>query len=515
MFIIHFGDAGKMKNEERRLLLGGKGASLAEMSSDLGLAVPPGFVITTKAFDRFQKDKSLSFLEKELVQAMSVLEASTGRAFGSPKNPLLVSVRSGAPVSMPGMMDTILNLGLNDQSASGLEARSNSKFALECRSLFELMFCDVVLQKDTTHTDLIPSDVWEQLRLAIAAVFNSWDSPRAKTYREVEKIPDYYGTAVTVQAMVFGNTGNESGTGVLFTRNPSTGADELFGDFLPNAQGEDVVSGSQRTLELEEIKKIVPNVFHELTEVAKSLEITTTDMCDIEFTIEDKKLWILQNRIGKRTPRAAIRIAVEMVEDSTFPLTREEAINRITPDQLESALEMDQVSSSSKILAKGLGASPGVATGSLVLSADQAMEESDKGVNVLLVRPETSPADVHGMAVSQGIITATGGLASHAAVVARGWGIPAVVGVSELTISEGSISFGDQIFSAGEVITLDGTTGEIFYGNIEVQASQVTTTVSTFLSWLEEAIESLPIDATAEPSPEEKLRIIQNIYNLR
>ena len=237
MYVVHFGDTGKMNNEKRRLLLGGKGASLSEMSSDLGLAVPPGFVITTESFDRFQKDKSLSFLEKELVQAMSVLEATTGRAFGSPQNPLLVSVRSGAPVSMPGMMDTILNLGLNDQSVLGLEARSNPEFASDCRSRFELMFRDVVLQRDTTHVDHIPSDVWEQLHLAIEAVFNSWDSPRAKTYREVERIPDHYGTAVTVQAMVFGNTGNESGTGVLFTRNPSTGADELFGDFLPNAQG--------------------------------------------------------------------------------------------------------------------------------------------------------------------------------------------------------------------------------------------------------------------------------------
>ena len=515
MYIIHFGDAGKINNDQRRLLLGGKGASLAEMSSDLGLAVPPGFVITTESFDRFQKDKSLSFLKKELVQAMSVLEASTGRVFGSPENPLLVSVRSGAPVSMPGMMDTILNLGLNDQSALGLEARSNPEFASECRSRFEFMFSDIVLQRDTTYLDQVPSDVWEQLHLAIEAVFNSWDSPRAKTYREVEKIPDHYGTAVTVQAMVFGNTGNESGTGVLFTRNPSTGSDELFGDFLPNAQGEDVVSGSQQTFGLEEMKKIFPNAFRELSEVAKSLEITTTDMCDIEFTIEDKKLWILQNRVGKRTPRAAIRIAVDMVEDSTFPLTREEAINRITPDQLESALEMDQVSSSSKVLAKGLGASPGVATGSLVLSADSAVEESDKGVNVLLIRPETSPADVHGMAVSQGIITATGGLASHAAVVARGWGIPAVVGVSDLTISEGSISFGDQVFSSGEVITLDGTTGEIFYGNTEVQASQVTPAVSTFLSWLEAAVEKLQIRTATDASPEEKLRVIQNILNLK
>ena len=515
MYVVHFGDAGKMNNEQRRLLLGGKGASLSEMSSDLGLAVPPGFVITTESFDRFQKDKSLLFLEKELVEAMSVLEASTGRVFGSPQNPLLVSVRSGAPVSMPGMMDTILNLGLNDQSVLGLEARSNPEFASDCRSRFELMFRDVVLQRDTTHVDHIPSDVWEQLHLAIEAVFNSWDSPRAKTYREVERIPDHYGTAVTVQAMVFGNTGNESGTGVLFTRNPSTGADELFGDFLPNAQGEDVVSGSHQTFELEEMQAIIPKAFHELAEVAKSLEKTTTDMCDIEFTIEDKKLWILQNRVGKRTPTAAIRIAVEMAEDLSFPLNQDEALNRVTPNQLESALEMNHISSSSEVLAKGLGASPGVATGSLVFSADSAVEESDKGIDILLVRPETSPADVHGMAVSQGIITATGGIASHAAVVARGWGIPAVVGVAELTFDDNSVSIGDRNFSAGEVVTLDGTTGEIFYGNTELQTSKLNPEVDVFLSWIEAEIEKLQIGTTTDASPEEKLRIIQNIHNLK
>ena len=276
MYIIHFTDAGETSKEERRMLLGGKGASLVEMSSDLGLSVPSGFVITTEAFHRFQKDKSLLFLEDELVQAMALIESSTGRSFGSPDNPLLVSVRSGAPVSMPGMMDTILNLGLTDQTAVGLERRSNPEFASQCRSRFESMFHDIVLHKNDTQIEHIPPDVWEQLHLAVEAVFNSWDSPRAKTYREVEKIPDHYGTAVTVQAMVFGNTGNKSGTGVLFTRNPSTGANELFGDFLPNAQGEDVVSGSHQTLGLDEMKKIVPNAFQELSEVATSLERITT-----------------------------------------------------------------------------------------------------------------------------------------------------------------------------------------------------------------------------------------------
>ena len=307
MYIVHFTDAEQIPAEDRRMLLGGKGASLVEMSSDLGLAVPPGFVITTEAFKRFQKDKSLSFLDKELVHAMAVIESSTGRSFGSPDNPLLVSVRSGAPVSMPGMMDTILNLGLNDQTTSGLEARSNFNFAAECTSRFESMFNEIVIQKNSTDVSHIPSDVWEQLHLAIEAVFHSWNSPRAMTYREVEKIPEHYGTAVTVQAMVFGNIGTNSGTGVLFTRNPSTGADELFGDFLPNAQGEDVVSGSHQTFGIEEMKEIAPDIFQELSDVAKSLEVTTTDMCDIEFTVEEGRLWILQNRVGKRTPTAARR----------------------------------------------------------------------------------------------------------------------------------------------------------------------------------------------------------------
>jgi pyruvate,orthophosphate dikinase len=515
MYIVHFTDAEQIPAEDRRMLLGGKGASLVEMSSDFGLAVPPGFVITTEAFKRFQKDKSLSFLDKELVHAMAVIESSTGRSFGSPDNPLLVSVRSGAPVSMPGMMDTILNLGLNDQTTSGLEARSNFNFTAECTSRFESMFNEIVIQKNNTDTTHIPSDVWEQLHLAIEAVFHSWNSPRAITYREVEKIPEHYGTAVTVQAMVFGNIGTNSGTGVLFTRNPSTGADELFGDFLPNAQGEDVVSGSHQTFGIEEMKEIAPDIFQELSDVAKSLEVTTTDMCDIEFTVEEGRLWILQNRVGKRTPTAAIRIAVEMAEDLSFPINQEEALNRVTPDQLESALETNQVSSSSEILAKGLGASPGVATGSLVFSADAAVEESDKGTHVLLVRPETSPADVHGMAVSQGIITATGGLASHAAVVARGWGIPAVVGVAELTFDGDSVSFGDRIFSVGEVVTLDGTTGEIFYGNTEVQTSKLNPEVDVFLTWLEAAVEKLQSGTVKDALPEEKLRVIQNIYNLK
>ncbi len=511
MYIVPFTEAGKIGKEERRLLLGGKGASLAEMSTDLGLPVPPGFVITTEAFHRFHKDQSLSFLEKEIVRSMSILETSTGRVFGDPKIPLLVSVRSGAPISMPGMMDTVLNLGLNTQTTSGLAAKSSSAFASECRSRFESMFHEIVIQKGSIDILHAPSDVWQQLHLAIEAVFHSWNTPRAQTYREVEGISDDLGTAVTVQAMVFGNMGEHSGTGVLFTRNPSTGADELFGDFLSNAQGEDVVSGSQKTLGLEEMEEIIPEVFQELVEVAELIENASTDMCDIEFTVEEKKLWILQSRVGKRTPTAAIRIAVEMAIDPDFPLTHQEAMDRLTPQQLQSALAMDQISEPSLPIAKGLGASPGVATGQLVFTADAAVEESDKGVDVVLIRPETSPADVHGMAVSQGIITATGGLASHAAVVARGWGIPAVVGVSILSISEELATFDDVTFTAGEIVTLDGTTGEIFSGNTKIGASETTPTVDVLLSWIEDIIRENKIEILSNTSHWERLQIVQNM----
>ena len=511
MYIVHFGEAGKMNKEERRLLLGGKGASLAEMSTDLGLSVPPGFVITTEAFHRFYNEGSLSFLQKEITAAMSVIEQNTRRSFGDSNDPLLVSVRSGAPVSMPGMMDTILNLGLNNQTTSALAAKSNPAFASECRSRFESMFEEIVIQKGNSGISHAPSDVWQQLHLAIEAVFYSWNSPRAQTFREVENISDDFGTAVTIQAMVFGNTSEHSGTGVLFTRNPSTGADELFGDFLPNAQGEDVVSGSHQTLGINEMENIAPEAFKELVKVAHSIENATTDMCDIEFTVEEKKLWILQSRIGKRTPIAAVRIAKEMTDDIDFPLTRIQALHRLTPDQLQAALDMDHVSESSPPIAKGLGASPGVATGQLVFTADTAVEESDKGVRVLLIRPETSPADVHGMAVAQGIITATGGLASHAAVVARGWGIPAVVGVTTLSLLEDSATFGDVTLSEGDVVTLDGTSGEIFIGDTQIGESETTPAVETFLTWIEETITENGIEIPSGTSSRDRLQAIQSM----
>ncbi|MDG1846293.1 MAG: pyruvate, phosphate dikinase [Acidimicrobiales bacterium] len=511
MNLVQFSDAETMGKEERRLLLGGKGSSLVEMSIDLGLSVPPGFIITTEAFHRFYREKTLAFLKNDIRDAMSRMELQTGRTFGGVNNPLLVSVRSGAPVSMPGMMDTILNLGLNDQTTQGLGTRTDKAFALQCRSRFGSMFDEIVIQKGEKDITEAPSDVWEQLFLSIEAVFESWNSPRAQKYREVENIPDYLGTAVTIQAMVFGNTGMQSGTGVLFTRNPSTGADELFGDYLPDAQGEDVVSGTHQTLGLEEMERTVPTVFSELVEVAKRLENVTTDMCDIEFTVEEGNLWILQSRIGKRTPVAAIRIAVEMAMDPNFPLQPEETIHRIKPEQLQLAQEMNQVSEFSLAIAKGLGASPGVATGQLVFTAEAAVEASDEGISVILVRPETSPADVHGMAVAQGIITATGGLASHAAVVARGWGIPAVVGVVDLSISDNSATFGEKNVIAGETVTFDGTTGEIFFGDTQVDTQIVIPAVEIFLTWVEEILKENQVSLSPEASDIERLLSVQSL----
>ena len=511
MNLVQFSDAETMSKEKRRLLLGGKGSSLVEMSTDLGLSVPPGFIITTEAFQRFYREKDLSFLKNDIREAMSRIELETGRTFGGINNPLLVSVRSGAPVSMPGMMDTILNLGLNDQTTQGLAAKTNNAFALQCRERFISMFDDIVIQKGKEVITEAPSEVWEQLFLAIKAVFESWDSPRAQLYREVENIPDHLGTAVTIQAMVFGNTGMQSGTGVLFTRNPSTGADELFGDYLPDAQGEDVVSGTHQTLGLEEMERTVPKAFSELVEVAQRLEIVTTDMCDIEFTVEEGKLWILQSRIGKRTPVAAIRIAVEMAMDPNFPLQREETMHRIKPEQLQLSKEIDQISESSLAIAKGLGASPGVATGQVVFTAEAAIEASDEGISVILVRPETSPADVHGMAVAQGIITATGGLASHAAVVARGWGIPAVVGVANLAIFDSSATFREKTVIEGETVTFDGTTGEIFFGDTQVDTQIVVPAVEVFLTWVEEILKENQVSLSPDASDTERLLSVHGL----
>ena len=465
---------------EVKRLVGGKAANLAVMAVDLGLPVPPAFTITTTACNEYLAHGWPDGLDAELREHMARIERLVGQGFGDPANPLLVSVRSGAPISMPGMMDTILNLGLTTASTEGLAASSGSeKFAINCRQRFVAMFRDIVGGDD------VPEDPWAQLRAAIQAVFGSWNSDRARAYREREGIADDLGTAVTVQAMVFGNRSVDSGTGVLFTRNPATGEPVLYGDFMFNAQGEDVVAGTHRTEPIAVLDVRMPDVGRELHEYATRLERHHRDLCDIEFTIEHGKLWMLQCRVGKRSPQAALRIALDMAEDEDFPLTREEAVRRVAgilpnPPMIATGRHGD-----APVLAKGLPASPGMACGEIATTPDAAIAVAEAGRAAILVRAETSPDDVHGMARAAGILTATGGLASHAAVVARGWGIPAVVGAAGVEIGEGTVVIGGRTLAAGEVITIDGSTGEVFAGVI-AGARVVVPEAATLLAWAAE-----------------------------
>jgi pyruvate,orthophosphate dikinase len=377
---------------------------------------------------------------------------------------------------MPGMMDTILDLGINDETAAGLATVAGDAFVRDCRGRFETTFRKVVGVPD------VPDDPWQQLRLAIEAVFRSWDSDRARAYRREERIPDDLGTAVTIQAMVFGNLDQASATGVVFTRNPATGEPGLYGDVLFNAQGEDVVAGTHRTQPVSTLDERLPDVAASLRGYANRLEHHYADLCDIEFTIERGRLWMLQVRVGKRSPRAALRIAVDMAEDPSFPLSRREAVERVTP-QLENppttVIDRDRDLTA---LTTGLGASPGVATGEVATSPEAAVTARASGRRALLVRAETSPEDVHGMASAVGILTARGGLASHAAVVARGWGIPAVVGATELEIDPGRVLVGGRTLREGDVITIDGETGEVFEGSVP-SATEVVPEAATLLAW--------------------------------
>jgi pyruvate, orthophosphate dikinase len=500
-------------HEDAVALVGGKAANLGVMARELGLPVPPGFVITTTACRTFLADGWPAGLDAELRQRMGELEAVVGRRFGDPADPLLVSVRSGAPVSMPGMMDTILNLGLNDATERGLAAVARDRdFAKRCRARLVDAFRSIVGVAD------VPEDPWLQLRLAIEAVFRSWDSDRARTYRAKEGIADDLGTAVTVQAMVFGNRGPTSATGVVFTRNPATGEPTLYGDVLFDAQGEDVVAGTHQTEPITALDDRLSAVGAELRAAAGRLERHYADLCDIEFTVEEGRLWLLQVRVGKRSPQAALRIAVDMAEDPDFPLSREDAVRRVLPLLADPPKTSSAHGSASVPIASGLGASPGLASGPIVTSPDAALESAEAGFPAILVRAETSPDDVHGMARAAGILTSRGGLASHAAVVARGWGIPAVVGASAINIGEGSIEVGDRAFDTGETITIDGETGEVFEGMVPGM-SEVVPEARTLLEWAEElgiavgetaAREKSPItpSATHEVSPERCLRVI-------
>ena len=465
---------------EVKRLIGGKAANLTVMSAELGLPVPPAFTVSTEACNVYLAHGWPDGLDAELRAHMAHIEDSVGQRFGDPDNPLLVSVRSGAPVSMPGMMDTILNLGLNDLTTAGLAARTSSpKFAANCRERFETMFRDIV------GTDVVPADPWQQLRAAIEAVFRSWNSDRARTYREREGIPDDLGTAVTVQAMVFGNRSVDSGTGVLFTRNPATGEPVLYGDVMFNAQGEDVVAGTHQTEPIAILDQRIPEVGRQLREYAARLERHHADLCDIEFTIEHGRLWMLQCRVGKRSPHAALRIARDMAEDPDFPVSRAEAVRRVEAILADPPTQVTDRGDIGEAVVTGLPASPGVACGEIVMSPDAAVEAAEAGRTVILVRAETSPDDVHGMASSAGILTSAGGLASHAAVVARGWGIPAVVGASGVTVHDGTVVIGEHRLGAGDVITIDGSTGEVFLGTARGVAT-VVPEAATLAAWARE-----------------------------
>jgi len=479
--------------------IGGKAANLNVMAAQLGLPVPSGFAVTTTACNTYLASGWPDGLDGELRTHLARVEERVGRRFGDASDPLLVSVRSGAPVSMPGMMDTILNLGLNEATAAGLETVSgDARFAADCHRRFRGMFRDIV------GTDA-PEDPWLQLRGAVEAVFRSWNGDRARTYRERERIPDDLGTAVTIQAMVFGNRGADSATGVLFTRNPATGEATVYGDVLFDAQGEDVVAGTHRTEPWSVLDERLPAVARELRGHAEALERHYADLCDIEFTIEQGRLWMLQVRVGKRSPQAALRMALEMAEDPSFPLTRAEAVRRVAALLAHPPLAAVRRGDAPPPLTVGLPASPGVASGEIITSPDAAQAAAEAGRSVILVRSETSPDDVHGMAKAAGVLTARGGLASHAAVVARGWGIPAVVGANAIEVREDGIRVGGRSFATGELVTIDGSTGEVFVGQVS-GSREVVPEAATLLAWAKDL--GIPVgEPKSEPAVEAPAKV--------
>lgn len=512
-----------------RDLLGGKGANLAEMTK-LGLPVPQGFTVTTEACTRYYQDGKTIAPEivEQIYEYMAKLEEITGKKFGDPTNPLLVSVRSGARVSMPGMMDTILNLGLNDETVEGLaKATNNERFAYDSYRRFIQMFSDVVMGIDKNKfeaildevkeengakfdTDLtaenlkevvkrfkelykkemgvdFPQDPKEQLLEAVKAVFRSWDNPRAIVYRRLNDIPSDWGTAVNVQSMVFGNMGNDSGTGVAFTRNPATGEKALFGEFLMNAQGEDVVAGIRTPQPISTLKETMPEVYNQFAEIAEKLEKHYKDMQDIEFTIEKGKLYMLQTRNGKRTAQAALKVAVDLVAEGL--IDEKTAVLRVDPKQLDQLLHPTfepNALKAAKPVAKGLPASPGAASGKVYFTADEAIEAAkSRGEKVILVRTETSPDDIEGMSVAQGILTTHGGMTSHAAVVARGMGTACVVGCGDAKIDEQAkvMRIGDIEVHEGDYISIDGSTGNVYIGEIKTVTPELTGDFATLMSW--------------------------------
>jgi len=551
-FVYSFGDGKSEGDASMKNLLGGKGANLAEMSK-MGLPVPPGFTITTEMCDVYYKNnkKFPDALNQQVAEAIKEVEEKIGAKFGDEKNPLLFSVRSGSRASMPGMMDTVLNLGLNDKTVQGLAKNSsNSRFAFDSYRRFIQMYSNVVLELDhhnfevildekkqevgaSADTDLtaedledlvirykaevksqykkdFPQDVHEQLWGAITAVFASWMNDRAITYRQLNDIPESWGTAVNVQSMVFGNMGETSATGVAFTRNPSTGKKELYGEYLINAQGEDVVAGirtpqsitisgkEQLDSKLPSMEETMPDVFAELVKIYHKLEAHYRDMQDIEFTVQNKKLWMLQTRNGKRTAHAAVKIAVDMVNEKL--ITKNDALKRIDPASLDQLLHPTlDPKAKVQIIAKGLPASPGAASGVVVFSSAEAEKKASNGEKVILVRIETSPEDIKGMHVSQGILTARGGMTSHAAVVARGMGTPCVSGAAGLHVDHKG-----QFFTAngvkvkqGETITINGSNGDVILGLVPTLKPNLSGDFQTIMKWADE-VRVLKVRTNAE-----------------
>jgi pyruvate,orthophosphate dikinase len=538
---VYFFGGGKAEGHGgMKDVLGGKGAGLAEMTS-LGVPVPPGFTIGTEVCNLFyiNRGKIPPDVRKEIAANLARLERLAGKKLGDPKNPLLVSVRSGAKFSMPGMMDTILNLGLNDKSVDAIAQKSkNPRFAYDSYRRFLMMFSDVVLgigkeqfeeifdrkkreRAVSSDVDLaaedvkdvcanfkalvrqrlrkeFPQDPMTQLDLARDAVFKSWNNERAKYYRKAHGIPDDIGTAVNVQAMVFGNMGDDCATGVGFTRNPATGAKEFYGEYLINAQGEDVVAGIRTPHRITDMKKEMPKVFDQLVRITTKLEKHYKDVQDFEFTVEGGKLFMLQTRNGKRTAAAAVKIAVDMVKEKLIP--REEALMRLEPQQIDQLLHpVIDPKARLEIIAKGLPASPGAATGAVVFHADRAVEWATEGKAVILVRKETSPDDIHGMDVAQGILTAKGGMTSHAAVVARQMGKTCVAGCESIEVDEATNRFvaAGRVIREGEFISLNGSTGEVILGKVPLIAPKMTGAFGTLMSW-GDSIRRLKVRANAD-----------------
>ena len=551
-WVYSFGDGVAEGRADMKNLLGGKGANLAEMSS-LGLPVPPGFTITTEVCTAFYANNRNypDGLRDDVAKALAQVERQVGRGFGDARNPLLVSVRSGARASMPGMMDTVLNLGLNEATVKGLAEQSGDpRFAYDSYRRFIQMYSDVVLGVDhyyfeelldiykqdhgytldpeldaedwksliVSYKDKVkeklgtpfPDDVHEQLWGAIGAVFSSWHNDRAKTYRRLNNIPESWGTAVNVQSMVFGNMGDTSATGVAFTRNPSTGEKKIYGEFLINAQGEDVVAGIRTPQSLTEEARLesksdllsmetaLPDIFAELTKVFSTLEAHYRDMQDIEFTVQQGKLWLLQTRNGKRTAKASLKIATEMARDGL--ITEQEAVLRVDPSSLDQLLHPTLDPNAKRdVIAKGLPASPGAASGVIVFDADEAERQSRAGTDVILTRVETSPEDIHGMHAARGILTTRGGMTSHAAVVARGMGRPCVSGAGAIHIdmAEGTLSVGKRVLKAGDRITLDGSTGEVMAGAVPTVQPELSGDFGTLMEWADK-IRRLKVRTNAE-----------------